>query len=68
MKILELTRADDSKGKIAINTRHIVQIEPIIVTNNQYTGDAKTYIYTVNQMENLVVEDYESIMRMLMVL
>lgn len=67
MKILELTRAYD-RGSIAFNIKHIVSVEPVIVTNPQYTGNAKTYINTVNKIEYMVIEDYETIMRMLMAL
>lgn len=67
MKILELSRAYD-RGPIAFNSEHIVSIEPVIVTNPQYTGDAKTYINTVNKIEYTVIEDYDSIMKALMTL
>ena len=67
MKILELRRAYD-RGPLALNIKHIVSIEPVIVINPQYTGDAKTFINTVNKIEYMVVEDYETVMRMLMAL
>lgn len=67
MKILELSRAYD-RGPLALNVKHIVSIEPVIVTNPQYTGDAKTFINTVNKIEYMVIEDYDSIMKALMAL
>lgn len=67
MKLLELTRAH-GKSPIAFNVKHIVRIEPIIITNKDYTGDAKTYVYTIDKTEIMIIEDYETIMRMLMTL
>lgn len=64
MKLLELTRAH-TKSKVAFNIKHIVHIEPVIVTNKDYTGDGKTYVNTLNSVETMVTEDYETIMRML---
>lgn len=65
MKIVELTRAFD-KSPIAFNIKHIVYIEPTVENINQHTGDAKSYVYSTNKVEVMVVEDYETIMRMLM--
>ena len=67
MKILELTRAY-TKSNVAFNVKHIVYIEPVLVTNKDYTGDGKTYVNTINSVETMVTEDYETIMRMLMTL
>lgn len=64
MKILELTRAY-SKSPIAFNVDYIVHVEPVVITNKDYTGDARTYVYTINKMEIMVKEDYETIVRTL---
>lgn len=64
MKILELTRAH-TKSKVAFNVKHIVYIEPVLVTNKDYTGDGKTYVNTLNSVETMVKEDYETIVRTL---
>lgn len=64
MKLLELTKAYD-QGKVAFNVKHIVSVEPLLITNPLYSGDGKTVICGVNGANFHVVEDYETIMRML---
>lgn len=64
MKIIELTVAYDKKP-IAFNSRHIVCVEPVRTTDELLTHGAKSYVCTVNMTKFMVMEDYESIVRML---
>lgn len=63
MKLLELT-LDYDQGVIAINTKYIISIKPIIVTNPGYTGGI-CYIVCADTVGYSVMEDYETVMRML---
>lgn len=63
MKILELT-LDYDQGVVAINTKYIISVKPVIVTNPGYTG-GNCYIACLDSVGYTVMEDYETIMRML---
>lgn len=64
MKLLELKKAYD-QGMVGINVKYIVSVEPIVTTNPMYSGDAKSLVYMVDGQNVHTVEDYETIMRML---
>lgn len=63
MKILELTR-DYEQGMVAINIKYIISVLPESITNSEYKG-GKTRI-VCHDVSYTVMEDYETIIRMLM--